>query len=224
MVFELGAGTGEIGRHLAVLGNRYVGVDLSWPMLAVFRSKLASDRRRSQSSMLVQAHADRTWPVTDGSVAIVFASRVAHLLEPGHVVAESRRVCRAGGCFVVGRVERTGMKKVLRQQREAILVRRGLARARSGGQRTKKLVETFLAGGATPIPTRAVASWTVTTTAGQVIAAWEGMPTMAGRAVDPALGAEVLGELRGWARERFGSLDNPSAVSETYTLDGVRLL
>ena len=45
VVLDLGAGTGQIGEHLAGMcgargGGRYLGIDLSGPMLAVFRRKL----------------------------------------------------------------------------------------------------------------------------------------------------------------------------------------
>ncbi len=174
--------------------------------------------------MLVQADGDRSWPVKTRSVAIVFASRVAHLLDSDHVVEEARRVCLSGGCFLVGRVERTGLKKELQREREVALTRRGLTPVRAGRRRTQALIEALLAGGGAHLVPRPVASWTVTTTAEEVIAAWEGMPTMAGRPIDPDVRREVLGELREWAGERYGGLDNPEAVSETYTLEGVRLL
>src|SRR5579885_2537082 len=114
---EIGAGTGDIGLELARRAERYVGIDLSAPMLDVFRSKVSGGPARRRPPLLVQADADGDWPVRGASITVVFASRVAHLLEVGHVVAESRRVCKSGGCFVVGRIERTGVKQVLRQQR-----------------------------------------------------------------------------------------------------------
>ncbi len=46
LVLELGAGTGEIGVHLARLPVRYVGLDSSPAMLDVFRAKAAQARRR----------------------------------------------------------------------------------------------------------------------------------------------------------------------------------
>ena len=54
LVVELGAGTGEIGAHLARLPLRYVGLDSSPAMLDVFRAKAApcltiADRRRLRS-------------------------------------------------------------------------------------------------------------------------------------------------------------------------------
>lgn len=220
---EIGAGTGEIGLELARLAERYIGVDVSGPMLRLFRSKVQESPGPQPDPLLVQADADRHWPVRGGSVSVVFASRVAHLLEVGHIVTESRRVCRSGGCFVVGRVERTGVKKVLRQQREAIAARRGLGQGRSGSRRTRGLLDAFVAAGAVPLPGRTVATWTATTSARQVITGWEAMPTMGGQDVDPSTRAAVLDELREWARAQLGDLDRREAFAEAYTLEGARL-
>jgi len=171
----------------------------------------------------VQADADADWPVTDGSVHVVFASRSAHLLGATHVVDETRRVCGRPGWFVVGRVERSGIKQALRRQREAMLIERGIAAGRSGLRRTGAMLESFVEAGATAVPNRPVASWTSTTTAEEVIAAWEPMATMAGQPVDAAARADVLAGLRRWAREEFGDLDSPQSYDEQYTLEGVRL-
>ena len=55
---------------------------------------------------LVRADANRGWPVEDGSVKAVFASRVVHLLDCDHVRSELERVCVPGGYFLVGHVSR----------------------------------------------------------------------------------------------------------------------
>lgn len=221
-MLELGAGTGEVGQQLAVLADQYLGVDLSAPMLAVFRAKLTSIETPSRA-LLMQADGEVHWPVRQGSVAVVFASRVAHLLAVAHVVREAARVCREDGRFVVGRIERSGLKQVLRRQRESILAGHSVSGARSGGRRTQALLEAFAAAGAHVEPKRVAATWTVTTTAEEIIAGWETMPSMGGEAVTPQLRLEVLSELRRWAEGEFGDLDRPQESVETYTLETVRL-
>ena len=224
VVFELGAGTGEVGRHLATLAGRYVGVDVSAPMLEVFGTKLGGDASGDRSTaLLVRADGDRHWPVRDHSVTVVFASRVAHLLARPHVVAEAMRVCRPGGRFVVGRIERSGVKQVLRRQREAMLADRGVPGGRSGGRRTQALLEALAGAGGVPEGRRAVASWTVTTTAEDVLAGWEAMTTMGGATVGAQTRAEVLSDLRRWAESHLGHLGEPQTSAETYVLEGVRL-
>ena len=223
-VLELGAGTGELGRCLGRLGHRYVGLDLSRPMLEVFASKRNDGRAGDDGAgLLVHADADADWPVRDGAVSVIFASRAAHLLAPGHAVDEVLRVCARPGGFVVGRVERTGIKRSLRRQREAMLIARGVAAGRSGLRRTEALLESFADRGAVALPRRTVASWTSAVSAEEVISAWEPMSTMAGQPVAPDTKAEVLNELRRWALEEFGDLDRPHPYDEHYTLEGVRL-
>lgn len=219
VVFELGAGTGEVGRHLAARAGRYVGTDLSAPMLDMFRPKVAD----GSVAVLLRADGERHWPVRDSSVTVVFASRIAHLLAPSHVLAEVRRVCRPGGRFVVGRIERSGVKQVLRRQREAMLVDHGVPQMRSGGRRTQALLDALVDGGGAPEARRAVATWTVTITAREVLASWEAMSAMGGETVPFAIKVEVLAELRRWAETCLGDLDEPHKSTETYVLEGVRL-
>ena len=219
-VLEVGAGTGEVGRHLSTRAGRYMGLDLSRPMLEVFASKVTDG---NGARVLVEADADADWPLRDRSVSVVFASRAAHLLAAGHVVHEVGRVCARPGWFIVGRVERSGIKETLRRQREAMLIDRGVPAGRSGLRRTRALLETFAAVGAIAQPARTVASWTSTTTAEEVIAAWEPMAAMAGQPVDAGTRADVLAQLRRWARQELGDLERPQTYGEHYTLEGVRL-
>jgi mono/diheme cytochrome c family protein len=69
-----------------------------------------------------------------------------------------------------------------------------------------------------------VASWTSSTTAAHVIAGWGAMPSMGGENLDSAIRAAVLDELGAWAASRLGDLDRPQAFTETYVVEGVRLL
>lgn len=223
VVLEIGAGTGEVGQHLARLAESYIGLDLSAPMLAIFRSKLTVSASGRTRSLLARADGDRPWPLRSSSVNVVFASRVAHLLVRDHIVGETRRVCRPGGRFLIGRVDRTGVKQTLRHQREAMLADRRVTAQRSGGRRTQDILNALVTEGGVAEPTRTVATWQTSVTPEQVIAAWETMPTMAGVALEPSTKAEVLSQLRAWARGRFGALDRPQSGIERYTLEGVRI-
>ena len=55
-------------------------------------------------------------PIRDRALAVVFASRVVHHLQVRHVVHEVLRVCRPGGCLLLGRVVRDAA--ILRPARE----------------------------------------------------------------------------------------------------------
>jgi SAM-dependent methyltransferase len=221
VILEIGAGTGEIGRYLGSAA-RYIGVDSARSMLDVFRSKLP-DEPWPRRVGLVQADADETWPVKDGVVAAVFASRVVHLLDPDHVIAEVRRVCRPGGVFLIGRVRRDpdSPRSRLRTQREALLRDRGRA-PRGGGQLTERLVGRLESSGATRIEERTVASWVSTVSPNQILAAWEGMTTMGGIELPAAERATILNDLRDWARRELGDLGRDYEFPERYTLEGVR--
>ncbi|MGH9222350.1 MAG: class I SAM-dependent methyltransferase [Acidimicrobiales bacterium] len=213
-VLELGPGTGELGRHLAAAARRYVGIDSSLPMLVEFARRQPPPR-----AVLVQADAGTTWPVRSGSVDLVFAARAAHLLEPDHLCAELLGVCRPGGTFLVGRVERQpdGLRNRLRQRRWALLAEHGV-RTGDGRGRDRRLFEA-LAGldGAVAIRRRAAATWPIETSADAVIAGWAGTGVAGGRPVPPEAAAAVLDRLRA----EFAGQSEPE--TETYTLEGIRL-
>ena len=152
LLVELGAGTGEIGQHL-IESVSYVGVDRSGAMLELFREKLVSvDDTRVR---LFCMDANRPWPVGDASAAVVFASRVTHLLDAEHLIAELQRVCRSGGHFLVGRVIRDpdGVKSRLRRQRRLMLRQQGVA-SRDAKEATERAFCELAACGAVRVEPR----------------------------------------------------------------------
>lgn len=218
-VVELGAGTGEIGAHLACLPVRYLGLDNSPAMLAVFRAKAAGD-----PPALVVADCDRPWPVADGCAALVFASRVVHLLDPGHVAREAGRACRPGGMLILGRVLRDpdGLKERLRRRRQEVLREAGIV-PRQGEAGTRHVVERCRAAGGEPLGRREVAEWAGETTPANVLAEWDALSRAGSVAVDRATRAGIMADLRAWARAEFGDLDRPEPFRERYAIDVVRL-
>jgi len=219
LVLELGAGTGEIGAHLARLPVRYVGIDNSAAMLDVFRAKA-----RGTLPSLVVADCDRTWPLPDGSTNVVFASRVIHLLQPDHVVRETMRVCRPAGLLILGRVvrDRDGITERLRRRRLDLLKAAGIS-ARQGEEGTRRVIDGCVARGGESLGRQIVAEWTSVTTPGEIIAGWDTLSRMGSVPVDPVTRAEILAGLRHWARAEFGNLDRPEASRSHYAIDIVRL-
>jgi SAM-dependent methyltransferase len=196
LVVELGAGTGEIGCHIPPFA-RYVGIDGSSAMLDAFRA-------RAPEATLVHADADDDWPVRSSSATAVFASRAAHLLDVEHLVAEVGRVCRPGGTFLLGRVQRDpeAVRSRLRHER-----RRLLGKGRSGEQASEHVLDRLAAAGARRLTTRVVASWPTRVSPAQVLAGWDSE-----------------GErLRAWAEREFGDLDRVHESTEQYVLAGTRL-
>jgi SAM-dependent methyltransferase len=219
LILELGAGTGEIGVHLDRLPIRYRGLDASPAMLEVFRAKAALDW-----PALVVADCDRTWPLTDGSASVVFASRVIHLLQPDHVVRETLRVCRPAGLLILGRVvrDRDGLTERLSRQRRELLAAAGIS-ARQGEAGTRRVIDGVVALGGASLGRQIVAEWTGETTPAAVIAGWKTLSRMGSVAVDAGTRDTILDALRHWGRAAFGDLDRPEAFRERYAIDVVRL-
>jgi ubiquinone/menaquinone biosynthesis C-methylase UbiE len=222
VVLEIGAGTGEVGRHLAAAVG-YVGIDRSRAMLDRFRSRLV-DAPAIVRAQLVQADAEEGWPVRETAARAVLAARVAHLLSPGHLLAEIRRVCRPGGLFLVGRVERDpdSARARLRSRRERLLRDHGLV-PRGGARGTRRLLDLLTAEGATRLDPHVVASWTASTSPEQILRGWQTMTAMGGVALPAATRAAILSELRDWAAYEFTDPARVSDSTERYLLDGVRL-
>jgi ubiquinone/menaquinone biosynthesis C-methylase UbiE len=214
-VLEIGAGTGEIGGHLAHLAPGYLGIDNSPAMLEIFRAKVAP----AAPSLLI-ADADLTWPVPDASTQVVFASRVIHLLDPEHVAQETQRVCRPDGYFMVGRVNRDpdSVKERLRRRRQHLLRDAGI-QPRQGEPGAREIIDRLEEAGWTDLGRQVVAAWTGEVSPGQILAGWEPLSRMG--SVEVARGARmrILEDLRAWAAHEFGDLDRRWPYREQYMLD-----
>ena len=219
LVLELGAGTGETGAHLARQPVRYVGLDNSPAMLEVFRAKTEGGWPG-----LVVADCNLPWPLPAGSAAVIFASRVIHLLDPEHTVRETLRVGRPGGLLMLGRVlrEPDSIKERLRRRRRALLVEAGIG-PRQGEEGTRRVVERCLAAGGASRGRGVVAEWTGETTPARIIAGWAALSRTGSVSVDPVTRAGILDELRRWGRTEFGDLGRPEAFRERYAIDVIQL-
>lgn len=221
-ILDLGAGTGQLGEHLARHGRSgrslYVGIDVSGPMLAVFRRKLAGGG-------LVRADAGVTWPLAGGSVKLVLLSRAAHLLPPAVLVEEAVRVASPEGAVVVfGGVksEPDSLRATVRREMRRLLAEHGVEARRAGDSRSR-LADALAERGGEVLPVRTAASWTAVHRAADALAAWRAKEGLGGRAVTPELQERVLGKLESWIRERHGSLEVAREATERYELAAVRL-
>ena len=221
MLLDLGAGTGQVGRHLARGRSRYVGMDVSGPMLAVFRRKLEA----GSGSALVRADAATTWPLAGGRVKLIFVSRAAHLLPTAVLVAETLRVASPqGALFVLGGVESdpTSLRAVLRRQMRRLLAEQGTEARRAGAARYG-IAGALVERGGEVLPARTAATWQVAHRAGDALAAWRAKSGLGGRAVTPEVQEKVLRRLEAWIEERYGSLEVEQEATERYELAAVRL-
>lgn len=233
-LLELGAGTGQIGEHLARLwggggSRRYLAIDLSAAMLAVFRRRLAAGAEAAAeagaAAALVRADAGAVWPLVGGSVDLVFLSRAAHLL-PGEVlVEETLRVASPRGAFlVVGgvRSEPDSLRAVLRRQMRRLLAEHG-GGARDSGEARRRIADALAARGGEVLPVQTAASWPAVHRAGDALADWRSKPGLGGRAVSAELQESVLQRLEEWVRESYGGIDVERQATEHYDLAAVRL-
>jgi SAM-dependent methyltransferase len=225
LVLDIGAGTGAIGGHFATLPNRYLGLELSRGMLEIFQRKLVPLPR---NMLLVQADCDRPWLIGARTVTVVFASRVVHHLKPHHFVQETQRVCRPGGCLLLGRVTRAAdsLPGRLQRYKRSLLAEHGFSTP-GGGQVVHQVVDACLAMGATALPPTTVARWTRSATPRELLAAWEGKPQLISGAPSKEMSAEqraaIVNTLTGWTRAEFGDLDRAQEFAQEYTLEGARL-
>jgi len=227
VLLDIGAGSGELGRHLAQAAPRYLGFDLSFPMLAEFQSK-----RSRLPFPLVQADADAHWPVRGGSVRAVLFSRSAHLMNLTHQLRELWRVAHPGGAWVIiGRVERDAMsmRSQLRDQMLALLdehaprPRRAAAtiersgagdgRGRARGMK-RRLERALVELGAQVEAARVAGRWVVEDSLTGILDDWRSKSGLGGRDLDSGIKSEVLRALETWGAARFGTLSGSKETCE----------
>ena len=221
-LLDIGCGTGSISLPLVRMPVRYVGFDRSPAMLEVFRERLA---REGVDAALHVADGNARWPVEDGGVAVVFSARALHHLDAAHVVAETRRVLHApGGWLALGRVRRPpeSPKSEMRRRMRRLLEAEG-HRGRSAEAGLDAVFEALERLGGRRAEPRVAARWTVTHRPDDSIAGWEGKSGLAGIEVPAEVKARVLAGLRGWAAERFGSLDSALPQEESFEIAAIHV-
>lgn len=231
VILDVGAGTGQIGEHLARGRVRYLGIDVSVPMLTIFRRKLDRsklDRHKlgpGASGSLVRADAGGRWPIASASVDLIFLSRSAHLLPPAVLVEEALRVARPGGALIVfGGVQCQpgSLRVVLRRKMRRLLAEHGVE-PRCAGKERQRIIESLEKRGAEPLPVATAAAWNVVERTDSALAAWRAKAGLAGRAVTPEIQNTVLSQLEEWIRDRYGKLDVARDATEHYDLTAIRL-
>jgi hypothetical protein len=172
---------------------------------------------------LILADCNQVWPFGDGAVAVVFASRAIHLLDPQHVVRETLRVVRRGGFLILGRLlrEPDSIRERLRRGRQELLVEAGLT-PRSGAAGTRRVIALCQDAGAESLGRQVVAEWTGEISAGEVLAGWESLSRIGSLSINPDLRTRILDEVRRWAQVEIGDIDRAEVFHERYAIDVLR--
>lgn len=220
VLVEIGAGTGEIGAHLARAVPGYVGLDASEAMLAIYRRRLAP-----HEADLRLADANRPWPFPDASVRGVFLARVLHLLDRTHVLDELARLADPRGLtLLLGRRVRERSAPAARLRRELHHRLEALGHTPRRAERDgTRLVDTLLERGAERIPPEVVARRVLRTSYRIELDAWRTKNGLAGLTLPRDDRETLLDALEAWARREVGDLDTEVEAGETYVLEGAVL-
>ncbi|ACK64447.1 Methyltransferase type 11 [Rippkaea orientalis PCC 8801] len=219
LIVEIGAGTGMIGQWLIASPYQYLGFDLSSEMLDIFRQKLPV---QPDNCRLLQADGNDPWPVANGTAKVIFSSRTIHLLNEEHIIKESFRVAhREGAVLLLGSIQRDreGMKAKMRQEMQRRLQENGFPQ-RKKESKHQRLQELFSQPGIKRIDPLEVFRWTVVSTPQHSLTRWQEKAGIGG--IEPSISVKetLLNELETWAKNTFGSLDQPIESEEAYILEG----
>ncbi len=222
LAVEVGAGTGQIGEAFVRSGLRYVGCDISKPMLEVFQRRLSPP---AHDFLLVRSDAGQDWPVARETARIIFSARAIHLLSSEHIVQEVWRVAQHGGVFLIGRVERPidSLKARLREHMRRRMRELGLA-PRDAGEHLRRLLGALRGRGAGSIEPLTVATWISGGRPIDVINSWTAKSGLGGVDTPLSIKNKILDDVKSWAEDKFGGLDKSFRWKECFTLYGVRIL
>ena len=222
MLLEIGPGTGMLSLPFLRQPIRYVGFDRSPAMLAVFREKA---KEAGLSAGLVVADGNGRWPAEEGSVKAIFSARALHHVEVDHAAAETGRVLRSeGGWLILGMVRRPtdSVKPAFRRQMGKLLEEEGY-RGRNHDTHTEALFSALEAIGGERTEPRIVARWTRRQAPLDWFKAWQGKAGLAGHDIPDEVKKRVLGRLRAWAEERYGSLEKLLDQEQFFELEAIHV-
>jgi ubiquinone/menaquinone biosynthesis C-methylase UbiE len=219
-LLEVGTGTGMLSLLLLAWPIRYIGFDRSPAMLAVFREKVKEARLCAE---LLVADGNGRWPTEDASVAAIFSARAIHHVDAGHAAAETGRVLRPeGGWLILGRMRRPNdsVKPTFRRQMGKLLEEEGYC-GRNYDIHTETLFSALEAIGGERMEPRVAARWTRRQAPLDWFTAWQGKKGLAGYDIPEEVKERVLGRLRAWAKERYGNLEAALEQEEYFQLDAI---
>jgi SAM-dependent methyltransferase len=189
-------------------------------MLVVLREKVEEARL---SARLIVADGNDRWPAEDGSLAAIFSARALHHVDAQHAAAETRRVLRSGGGWLIlGMVRRPkdSVRSTFRRQMGKFLEEEGYS-GRSHDTHAEELFSSLEAIGGERAEPRAVARWIKRQAPEDWFVAWREKRGLAGHDIPDEVKERVLRRLRAWAEERHGNLEGPLDQGELFELQAI---
>ncbi len=191
--FEIGIGTGRIALPLLRRGARYVGIDLSLPMMAVLRDKSAG----ATNLCLAQADATRL-PFADAAFDIGIVAHVFHLIPNWTDAAEELcRVVDPRGGIVICSTARDEPGDGFRQAWREITQRHGVVMRRRGAEHLDTAIRHFVARGA-KAEERTLTTWTIDQPIADAFELLKSRTYSSTWSVDDAVYAAMIDELAAW--------------------------
>lgn len=214
-VLELGVGTGRIALPLVRHNRyRYVGVDLSAPMMQVLRDKLGGlpiDLARADVTRL---------PFAAHSFAAVVVVHVFHLVQDwAQAMAEVRRVLRSSGVLLHGANQHIDPSPIEEMRRKLTALSAPSAKPRGPGFIEWPRIKTELTERFAPPRECVTAPWTVRATPGELIDMFQARIWSETWSLGDDVLDATVDQARAWARERFGSLDAPLESQQQFRWD-----
>ncbi len=212
-VLEVGVGTGRIARPLLQRGVPVTGLDLSLNMLR----KLVEQLPPGPAPRLAQADAT-SLPFPAGTFQAVLSVHVLHLIPNWEqALEETRRVLAPGGVFLIGFDQRDSTSPISRTNDQwRVIAGRYLEDPNHPGPRDFDALERYLERAGARKESIEAAAWQVEFNPGAYIRQIEaGMFSYTWR-LDPALVPQCAAELRQWAAEQFGGLEQTFSVPRQF--------
>jgi len=208
---EPGIGTGRIAIPIVNRGYAYTGVDISDNMLNQLRQKVDGGSHRLT---LVNASATDL-PFADNSFDVVLTVHVLHLIPDWQqALAEIRRVLKPGGLYLYshGRVKQktddedfNPLRFEFDERWRAIVAEHG-HELTDYGATEEEVSEALINQGATLTSTIA-AQWRIELTVGELLDRYENKFYSGCWQVPDDIFPKAIHDLRQWAKQRYGSLN-----------------
>jgi SAM-dependent methyltransferase len=219
-VLEIGVGTGRIARPLVMRGLRVSGLDLSRKMMAELARRIPAGGPRPA---LTLGDATRL-PLADGRFEAVLAVHVFHLIPDWPtVVTEARRALTPAGALMIGFDWRPpdSPGALLFERWREIVSAHGFE-GRHPGARDYDDVKRYLLASGARLDERQVGEWQVTRTVAHALETIEHRTWSATWDVPEDFFPRCLAELRAWAVDRFGRLDEAYSLLHRFVWQAYR--